>query len=392
MYFLIQLMSLYMPPNSPPQVEPLVSPLFWKVGFPSLNDLKQRAQETLKKSADDLLNKTQTNDSSSTGTSENSTTAGQSSGADNAAINRPGKLVTTSPEIIPIVLPMYQGLPISNTWYSTTGVAIEDPVTMGQINIQRWLVLMQLASESKLLDNNRSAMMTAAANLPGEKWPEYFNCGSRLPPCEADVKAINGQPAFGRAVPTWKGTNAAEWDAAHKAFADRYGKLLVGQAAALPQDMYMVTNAILKPYSAAKGGLPISSSGFLDGVARADDPQRRLKLAANFAAAVPNRLPQALQCAPSQCEAILDAIPGRQEMLKKKAISQAYPVYLLVKTRVKSIQGSQNLVVVETGYVSAGQPNSEATIVDDIAVYADKALSKRIYQFDSQARKSASLP
>ena len=145
----------------------------------------------------------------------------------------------------------------------------------------------------------------------------------------------------------------------------------------------MVTRASLKPYSAEKGGLPISSSGFLDGARRADDPQRRLKLVNNYTAAVPDRLPEALQCSPSQCEKILDAIPGRQEILKLRTIAQDYPVYLLVKARVTEVEGSQNLIAIGPGYVTAGQPNSEATIVEDIAVYADKELSKKIHQFDS---------
>lgn len=167
---------------------------------------------------------------------------------------------------------------------------------------------------------------------------------------------------------------------------------MISQASPLPQDIYVLTNATLKPYSAEKGGLPINSSGFLDGARRADDPKRKLKLASNYAATVPNRLPEVLKCNPSQCEEILDAIPGRQEILKERAVTQAYPVYLLVKARITSVQGSQNMIGIAPGYVSAGEPRSEASITDDIAVYADKDLSRKIHQFDSRVQQSASLP
>ena len=301
MYFLIQLMSLYLPSNLSFPPEPLSNPVSWKAGLPSLNDMKRRAEQAIRKSADELLKDTEPTDGTNNDTSGESTTA-KAETTGNEGRERQGKLVTTSPEIIPIILPTHQGLPISNTWYSTTGVANNDPVSMGQVDMSRWFVLMDLARNPKLLENNRSAMVVAAANLPSAKWPEYFNCGSRLPPCESEVKALNNQPAVGRMVPSWKGKSTAEWDAAHKAYVDRYGKLLVGQAATLPQDIYVVTRASLKPYSAEKGGLPISSSGFLDGARRADDPQRRLKVVNNYTAAVPDRLAEALQCSPSQCE------------------------------------------------------------------------------------------
>lgn len=213
MYVLIQLMSFYLPVEMPAQPGPIVHPLYWKVGMPSLEDLKRRATEAVRKSADDLMKEPRPTDETATPSKPVPVAAPPAAlpgkamcpeCVERANTSGQGKLVTSSREIIPIVLPTYQGLPISNTWYSTTGVAINDPVAMGQVNIQRWLVLMHLAKEPQLLENNRSAMMVAAANLPGEKWPEFFNCGSRLPPCESQVKALNNQPAFGRAVPPGK--------------------------------------------------------------------------------------------------------------------------------------------------------------------------------------------
>jgi hypothetical protein len=304
--------------------------------------------------------------------------------------------VTTSSEILPIILPTYQGLPISNTSYTTTRVAIDDPHVLGQINMQRWFVLMHLAKDPKLLDHERSATVVAAANLPGAKWSEYLFCGAHDINCERIVKALKNRPGFvGSKGPHFKSKieslllkpgsfNTEEGDRSRKAFVDRYGKLLISQAPALPQDMYVVRRGGLGAYSPGKGGLPIRSAGFLDGAKRSSDPERRLPLVLNYSAVVQNRLPETLKCSPSQCEEILNAIPDRQKILKQtpKHRPADYPVYLLVKVRVSNVQSDQNQLFIAPGYVTAGaDPKSEAAIIGDIAVFADPELTRNIYNF-----------
>lgn len=303
--------------------------------------------------------------------------------------------VTTSSEILPIILPTYQGLPISNTWYTTTRVAIDDPHVLGQINMQRWFVLMHLAKNPKLLDDERSATVVAAANLPGAKWSEYLNCGAHDINCERIVKALKNRPGLvGRRGPYFKSKmeslslkpgsfNTEQGDRSRKAFVDRYGKLLISQAPALPQDMYVVRNGELGAYSPGKSGLSIRSAGFLDGAKRSSDPERRLPLVLNYSAVVQNRLPETLKCSPSQCEEILNAIPDRQKILKQAPKNHPvyYPVYLLVKVRVSDVQSDQeNKLFITPRYVTAGAfPKSKATITGDIAVFADPKLTRNIY-------------
>lgn len=369
--------------------------LQWQAQQPGFN-LRQRAEEILRRSASVLL---QNDEPAAVEATDVDTARAQPEPAPGQAADvinsqprtQRGMQVTPSSDILPIVLPTFEGLPISNTWYTDTAPGVRvlgaapDPTTMGQVNMQRWFLLMHLAADRSLLDSNQSAAVLAIANLPGAKWQEYFNCGGRDPDCESLVKALNNQPGYGRTVPSWKGANAAEWDRSHRAFVEKYGQFLISQASALPQEMYVVTDAHLGPYSAEQGGLPIDSFYFLGDHQRGVEQVQNLTLARNYSAAVPDTLANTLLCSPSECEDILAAIPDRQLIEQKAQCVRCvarYPVYLVVKVRVDSVVGSQNRAIISPGNAEAAEPRSTASIIGGIDVYADKELSKRLHRFD----------
>ena len=372
MYFLIQLMSFYLPVDLVTQPETRVNPVHWKAGLPSLEDFKRRATEAVRKSADDLLKESKPSDEADKNPSP--TTSSEPA----PSSSRP---VTTSADILPITLPLYQGLPISHVWHRLQTNSV-DPMNIRQTNMLRWLMLMHVAKQPKLLENNRDAAIVAAANLPSAQWPEYLFCGYTASHCDSLVKSLNNQPVLGHGSTTtlkaWKGKNHEEQDRSHRAFVERYGKLLAGQSSALPQDIYVVAEASLDPILANTGGIPIRSPSFLQPASRVGDPRHRLPLAGNYSATVPNRLPETLQCSASRCTEILDAT-----RIQAKSGINSYPVYLLTKVKLNSVQGSN---------INPSSPESQATILGDIEVYADKGLTKKLHQFDSLAQRSASAP
>ena len=370
--------------------------LQWSAQQPGFS-FRQRAEEILRRSANVLLQNEEPatpvdrTDVETTGApSEQSPSQADDTISSQAGTQR-GMLMTNSSDILPIILPTFEGLPISNTWYTDMAPGVRvlgdapDPITMGQVNMQRWLSLMHLAADPRLLDNNQSAAVLAFANIPGEKWQQYFNCGGRDPDCESLVTALNNQPGYGsRVIPSWKGTNIQEWDGSHRAFVEQYGQFLISQASALPQEMYVAAEAHLSPYSAEQGGLPIDSFYFLGDHQRGAEQIQNLTLARNYSAAVPDTLADTLLCSPSECEDILEAIPDRQLIEQKAQCVRCvarYPVYVVVKVRVDSVLGSQSRAIISPGNAEAGEPRSTAEIVGAIEVYADKELGKRLHQF-----------
>jgi hypothetical protein len=192
---------------------------------------------------------------------------------------------------------------------------------------------------------------------------------------------LNGRPGTGIPTLYWKGATNEERERSHRAFVDKYKNILTGQPFTLPQEMYVVARAHFKPYDAGRGGLPIIASGFLDGSMRSDDPNRRVHIAGSYTAAVANRMPDAIKCELSACEAMLSIVPDYDKIKMERAVAQAYPVFLLVKVRVTDLQATGGAVNLAPGYHNGGQAQSAAVIVGDIGIYADEALTRSVASF-----------
>lgn len=365
---------------APPSVVSATTPISKASGRPTLDELAQNPKNAFKKVLGGWLKKALPVADAGPAPSPAPGNSGNSSNSDNAMSNQPGKLVTTSTEILPIVLPLHKGLPLSriNSWSGSGRPKpyTEDPIVLDQINMQRWFALMHLAKYPKALEDKGSALSMAAANLPGAKWDEYLRCDP-VTNCDRQVQALGGLPGL-RNMVVWQGKDAAGWERSQKAFADRYGPLLISQATALPQEIYVATTGSLHHHSPAKGGLPLSRGGFLDAAGARDGPKGRLKLAGGYSATVDGRLPEVVKCSPSQCKAILDQVKST------KSAYVEYPVYLLVKVKVSSVQASS--IGIGPDLDGVGQPNSRATLLGDLEVYADKALRKKLISLPANLR------
>lgn len=278
------------------------------------------------------------------------------------------KVVTSSPEIRPISVPLHNGLPISGF-----DRVFDTPEAKSmQFDLVRWFVLMHLAARPELFDKSDTALSIAALYLPKEKWDHYFDCGigGQHMPCSYQLKHARSSQ-LSLPIGGWKGDNEFSKMRTHKAFVDDYRDVLKSAAPSLPQEIYIVAQANFDDYAAKQGGFPVwwQNGLFSSSSSKGESTLRSLPLAGDYAAPLFINLPKLLPCEPEECERLVTLSPHRI-------------LYAVLKLRVTEVNSGSTTIVVSPGG-GGGTAHSKAELMGDMALFADKGLSTLVHTFSA---------
>jgi hypothetical protein len=280
--------------------------------------------------------------------------------------------MTTSPEIVPVRVAVYEGVPVIG--YSTLVDGKSRPILMAylesDVEVSRWFTLMHLAARPALLDDPRQALSVAAMFLPPQVWDDYFNCGldkgcayaiqitAKSQQQQHSKEGLRARLSLAR---DWKGTNEFERPRSHQAFVAKYSGLLHSQAAGLPQDVILVTRGNFSEYSGKDGVLPIS----FDMVRRG---MLTLPLANGYCAPTSVVWPQGVPSTPTEAESLIGQLQGTNRR-----------AYLAVRVKVLAVDASRVVTLGQFTYGS-GDCRSEAQVTA-LTLYADEALTQKLHTF-----------
>lgn len=273
-----------------------------------------KPQKKTRPSQPKIVKKPSANVIDDSGTAVTSATQGSSKENEKAAgtlVAVDDVVVTDSPMLDPIVLPMYKGSPIA--YYAGISPLSKTRGYRRNHNMERWFTLAALATKPDSIEHPAPALGLANNYVAAQYWEKYFVCSRR--PCKTDADA---RMDINYNIQNWKGDNEFERARAHQAFVKDYKDILLGQIPALPLEMYITTQAYLGTYSLQTKGMPLT---WTTSITPDIGPERRInkdglpvlfhraiRLQGDHIARIQLALPQLLPCDPDDCERLLSGL------------------------------------------------------------------------------------